>query len=158
MLKEIQVRYGQVYTLIPAIIGPALLVVPFILLMQKFHNLSDWKVWLIILSFLGALIFITLQLVLRVYPRAILSIHNHRIQLNFKTSIIPWPSTFSFPLSDILSLTRHEIGEDEYYVVRTKNPNRKFQVSAASGSLEDTASFREFFEWVNEQIPKDRQI
>ena len=154
MLKQFSVRYGRNYKVVLAIVLPSLLIVPFIFLIQGFKSLEEWKVWLIIYGFLGMLISLTLWLTFRVYPSTILSINKNEISLSFERTNFISPSDFSFNISDIISFTRRDIGGDEYFLFKTRNPIRKFQVSSSSKSFEDLVSFDEAMLEISEMVYK----
>jgi hypothetical protein len=155
MLKQFSVRYGRNYAvvlIVLAIVLPCLLIAPFIYLMQGLKPLEDWKALVIIFGFLGCIISLGLWLVFSVYPPAVLSINNNEISLSFKRTFFLTPSNFSFNISDITSFTRGEIGGDEYFLFKTRNPVRTFQVSASSYSFEDSFSFDGVMSDINEMV------
>ena len=152
MSKQFSVRYGRNYKVVLAIVLPGLLIAPFILLMQEYKPLEEWKIWLIIFGFLGSVISLSIWLATRVYPPTILSITENKIDLTFE----PWrflsPSDFSFYISDITSFTEKEIGTDTYYLFEVQNPYRKFQISSASYAIEDSLSFNEAMVEISEMV------
>ena len=152
MLKQFSVSYGRNYKVVLAIVLPCLLIVPFIFLMQALKFLEEWKIWVIIFSFLGGIIALALWLVFRVYPSAILSINKNEISLSFKQTSFLSPSDFSFCISDIISFTSNETGGDVYFLFKTQKPFRKFQVSSSSNSIEDVISFNEVMVEISEMI------
>ena len=83
---------------------------------------------------------------MRVYPPTILRIDKETVSFSFDRMNFLAPANFSFKVSDISSLTRREIGDDEYVVFEIRNPVRKFQVSAFSTEWEDTLKFDEAME------------
>lgn len=158
MVKQFPVRYGRNYKIVLAIVLPCLLIVPFILWMQNYKSIEEWKIWLIIFTFLGSVISLSLWLVLQTYPRALFSINKNEISLSFERSNFLNPSNFSFNAIDIKSFTLGEIGGDEYYIFETRNPSRKFQVSPSSRQEEDLLSFNEAMVEISEMVNKAAQI
>ena len=152
--KTFAVRYGRNYKVVLAIILPCLLIIPFVLLLQVFKSLEEWKIWLIIFVFLGAVISLCLWLVLRVYPPTELNINENEISLSFAHRNFLSPADFSFNVADITSFTRHEIRGDEYFVFETRNPARKFQISPSSDSIDDFLSFNEALTAIGEAVNK----
>ncbi len=157
MVKQFTVRYGRNYKIVLAIVLPCLLIVPFILWMQNQKSNEEWIIWLNIFAFLIAVIFLSLWLVLQTYPRALFSINKNEISLSFERSNFLNPSNFSFNVIDIKSFTLGKIGGDEYYVFETRNPSRKFQISASSRQLEDLLSFNEAMVEISEMVNKAAQ-
>lgn len=154
MTKEFQVRYGRNYKVVLAIVLPCLLIVPFIYILQSFKDMEEWKLMVIIYSFLGGIISLALWLVLRTYPPTILGINNNEISLSFKQTGFLSTSNFSFSISDIVSLNHYEMEDSEYFLIETQNPKRKFQISAYSNSIEDLTSFKEAMFEINELVNK----
>ena len=152
MVKTFNVRYGRNYKVVLAIVLPCLLIVPFILVMHQYPDLEEWKVWVIIYTFLGCVISLGIWLALRVYPPTELSIHKNEISLWFDHSNFLSPPDFSFQIADITSFTRGEIGEAEYFIFETRNPSRKFQVSASSDKVEDLLLFNEAMVEISEMV------
>ena len=104
--------------------------------------MEEWKVWLVIYGFLAFIISLALWLVFRVYPSAIMRIYPNEISLEFKRN--GWfGSSFNLAISDIISLTRHELAGDAYYRFKTRHPSRKFQVSLAAKSFEEEVALDE---------------
>jgi len=152
MVKEFRVRYGRNYKVVLAIVLPCLLIVPFILIMQAFPFLEEWKIWTLIYAFLGCLILFSLWLVMRVYPSTILRIRNNEIDLSFNHRHFFSPTDFSFTVDDIITFHRKELGGDEYFMIETGNPRRKFQISASSNEEEDELSFNEAMYEISEMM------
>jgi len=143
MIKEYQVRYGQTYKVVLAIILPCLLIIPFIFVMQLFKSLEEWKLWTIILTFLGAIIGLSIWLVFRIYPKALLCINKHEISIIFNHEYHLAPADFSFKIEEISSFKVGFIGNGDQYVFETQNPIRNFQVSAVSFKVDDLIDFNE---------------
>ncbi len=143
MIKEYPVRYGNIYKVVLAIVLPCLLIIPFIMLMQPYKHLEEWKAMLIIFVFLGFIMSLCLCLVFNVYPAAILRMDNKIISLSFNKMNPLAPRNFSFHVNEITSLTRREIGGDEYFVFKLRSPARKFQISASSRQWEVTLDLDE---------------
>lgn len=160
MINQYTVRYGQNYKVGLAIVLPSLLLIPFILVIAEFKFIQEWMLWLIIFGFLGFVISLSMWLVFRVYPIASLHINQNEISLLFKRSGFPGPSNFSFYITDVDSFTQNEIGGREYFIIETRNPFRKFQISSASNSLDDTLSFEEAMLKVSKLVNKagDRKL
>lgn len=158
MINQYIVRYGRNYKLGLAIVLPSLLLVPFIIFLSAFKSLQEWMLWLIIFGFLGIVISLSMWLVFRVYPLATIIITQNEISLLFKRSGLPGPSDFSIYISDIHSFTRHQIGGNDYFLFETRNPFRKFQVSAASDSLEDIISFYEAMSELGEKVEDPKEL
>ena len=99
-------------------------------------------------------------LVYRVYPIASLNINQTEINLIFKRSGFPGPSNFSFLIRDVNSFSQNEIGGREYFIIETRSPFRKFQISPASNSLDDILSFEEARVLLGEMVIKtgDRKL
>ncbi len=152
MLKQFSVRYGRNYKVVLAIVLPCLLIVPFIFIMQALKFIEEWKVWFIIIGFLGGIIGLALWLAFRVYPSATLGINKNEISLSFKQTGFLSPVDFSFGIPDIISFTRNETGGGVYFLFKTQKPFRKFQVSSSSNSIEDTISFNEVMFEISEMV------
>lgn len=152
MVKDFPVRYGSMYKIVLAIVLPCFLTIPFIQLMQPYKHMAEWKMMLIIFLFLAALTCIVWWIIIRVYPATILRIDNNVISLSFDKGNPFAPGDFSFNTEDIVSLTRQEIGIDEYFVFRTEGPVRRFQISAASGKWEDSVLFCEAMEEIAAKV------
>ena len=147
-------RYGQNYKVGLAIVLPSLLLIPFIYFMAEFNSIHEWLLWLIIFGFLGFVISFSMWLVFRVYPLATLIINQNEISLLFKRSGFPGPSNFSFFIIDVDSFSQNEIGGREYFIIETRSPFRKFQISSASNSLDDILSFEEARVLLGEMVIK----
>jgi len=154
MINQYTVRYGRNYKVGLAIVLPSFLLIPFIYLLAEFKSIQEWLLWLIIFGFLGFVISLSLWLVFRVYPIASLNLNHNEISLIFKRSGFPGPSNFSFFITDVDSFTQNEIGGAQYCIIKTRNPFRKFQISSASNSLDDTLSFEEARVRLNEMMIK----
>lgn len=152
MVKQFNVRYGRNYKVVLAIVLPNLLIVPFIWLMLRFPSLEEWKLWLIIFTFLGCLISFSIWLALRVYPPTVFSINKKEISLSFSPGNFFSPKDFSFNVSQITSFTNKEIREVEYFIFETRNPYRKFQISQSSYKVEDFLSFNEAMVEISEMV------
>ena len=152
MIKEFPVRYGRNYKVVLAIILPCLLIVPFIFLMQKFKSMEEWEVWVVIYTFLGAIIGLSVWLVLRIYPKTIFCIRYNEISLVFDHTNLFSPKDFTFNVEDITAFTEGTIRTDSYYIFETQNPSRKFQVSAISYKVEDMLDFNEAMVEISELV------
>jgi len=152
MQNQISVRYGRNYNVVLAIVLPCLSIVPFILFMQAYKHMQAWKVWIAIFAFLALVISLSIWLAIKGYPPTVLNISNHEISLSFEPGNFLRPSDFTVNIVDIISCTRKEMGGDEYYVFKTKNPVRTFQLSASSVSLEHLLSFSEAMEEISERV------
>jgi hypothetical protein len=146
------VRYGSNYKVVMAIVLPCLLIWPFIEAMQLIPPLEEWQLWLAIFVFLGIIIAFSIWLAMRVYPSATLSVSNNQVSLKFDANNFLSPTDFSFPISDITAFTRGELGGDEYFVITTQNPRRKFQLSASTYSVEDMLLFNEAMVLISEKV------
>ncbi len=155
MEKQFNIRYGSNFKVVLAIVLPCLSIAPFILLMQRFQPLGEWELLFIIFAFLACLISFSVWLALRVYPAAILSIYRDEIRLKFDSSNFLSPGDFSFMVKDITSFTRREIRGEEYFVIKTRNPDRKFQVSVSSYKADDYLSFTEAMAEISEKLNVD---
>ncbi len=150
MVKEFPVRYGQVYKLVLAILLPCLLIIPFIFIMTNFRSLEEWEVWVLIYSFLGVVIGLSIWLSLNAYPKAMFCIRHKEISFVFNRDNILAPKDFSFNVSEIAFFKQGIIGGDDYYIFETQNPSRKFQVSAISYKVEDMLDFNEAMAEISE--------
>ena len=155
MNEPFPVRYGRNYKVVLAIVLPCLLIIPFILTMQGLKSQAEWKIWLIIFSFLFSIIALSVWLVMRVYPPAYLSINNDVVSLTFDSTRFLSPNDFRFEISEISSFTQHEFGGAEYFIFKTINPRRKFQISASSNALEDLLSFNEAMVEISEKLNQE---
>lgn len=152
IIKDFPVRYGRIYKVVLALVMPSLLIVPFIFLMIRFKELDEWKVWFTIYTFLGAIIGLSIWLALRLYPKALFCISHQEISLVFNRDNLFAPSDFTFNITDISAFKEGIIGTDSYYIFETKNPNRKFQVSAISYKVEDMLDFNEAMADISEMV------
>ncbi|MGE0635698.1 MAG: hypothetical protein AB7P01_04600 [Bacteroidia bacterium] len=152
MPKTFPVRYGRNYKVVMAIVLPCLLIWPFIEALQLLKPLEEWQLWLSIFAFLGIVSAFSVWLAMRVYPPAFMSIDKDRISLTFDAGNFLSPSDFTFLISDITAFTRGEVGSDEYYIITTQNPRRKFQLSASTYSVEDMLLFNEAMVEISEKV------
>lgn len=143
LIKDFPVRYGHTYKVVLCITLPSLLIVPFILIMSRFKSLPEWQVWTLISLFMGFIVGISLWLVFRVYPKAILNINRQEISLIFNHEQLLAPKDITFNITHIVTLEKGAIGNGDYYNFEIKNPPRKFQVSAISYKVEDLIDFYE---------------
>ncbi len=152
MIKSFTVRYGRNYKVIMAIVLPCLLIWPFIEAMQLIEPLEEWLLWLSIFVFLGIISGFSVWLAMRVYPPAFMSIDKDRISLKFNPSNFISPSDFTFTIAEITYFTRGEIRGDEYYIIETQKPRRKFQLSQSTFSVEDMLLFNEAMLEISEKV------
>jgi hypothetical protein len=152
MQETFPVRYGRNYKVVMAIVLPCLLIWPFIEAMQLIESLEEWLLWVSIFGFLGIISAFSVWMAMRVYPEATISINNNQISLKFNTSNFLSPVDFTFTIADITSITRGEIRGDEYYVITTQNPRRKFQLSQSTYSVEDMLLFNEAMVEISEKV------
>jgi len=162
-----EVRYGNSYKIVLAIVLPSLFTIyPFILLMQFFPNLNDIEMYIVIYLFLGLLIAITLWLVLNIYPKAILGIGENEISITFFKKNLLSPNDFtvkSSQIKQIMSKTtpdykglkssryiKFEWKGDNYLLFETTIHPHKFQLSAASYS--DEESLDDAYTEINDMI------
>lgn len=158
MIKQFSVRYGRNYKVVLALVLPCLLILPFILWMQRYPPHEEWKIWLTIFIFLGAVISLSIWLAVRSYPPTVLSINDNEISLSFDHTKFLSPSDFSFYITDITSFNRREIRGDEYFIFETSNPSRKFQISSASYEVENFLSFNEAMVEISEMVNKQNEL
>lgn len=152
MQKSFPVRYGRNYKVVLAIVLPCLLIGPFIKAMQLIQPLEEWLLWVSIFGFLGIIGAFSVWMATRVYPEATLSINNNEISLRFNASNFLTPSDFSFNIHDITFFTRGSIGSDEYYIITTQKPRRKFQLSASTYKVEDMLLFNQAMAEISEKV------
>lgn len=152
MTKEFPVRYGRTYKVVLALVMPCLLIVPFIFFMQRFKSMEEWEVWVIIYTFLGAVIGLSIWLALRAYPKAVFCISREEISLVFNHDYLLAPNDFTFKVEDITAFREGTIGTDSYYIFETQNPARKFQVSATSYKVKDMLDFNEAMVEISEMV------
>ena len=152
MQTQFPVRYGRNYKVVMAIVLPCLLIWPFIEALQLIEPLEEWQLWVSIFAFLGIIITFSVWLAMRVYPPAFMSIDKDQVSLKFDPSNFLSPADFTFPISDITAFTLGEIRGDEYYVITTQNPGRKFQISASTYSVEDMLLYNEAMVEISEKV------
>jgi hypothetical protein len=152
LIRDFPVRYGHAYKVVLSITLPSLLIVPFILIMSRFKSLPEWQVWTLISLFIGFIVGISLWLVFRVYPKAILNINRKEISLLFNHEYLLTPKDFTFNVADIVSLKKGALGNGDFYNFEIKNPSRKFQVSAISYEMEDLIDFYEAMAEIEEMV------
>ncbi len=152
MQTQFPVRYGRNYKVVMAIVLPCLLIWPFIEAMQLIEPLEEWLLWLSIFGFLGIIGAFSVWMAMRVYPEATLSINNDEVSLRFNASNFLSPTDFTFTIDDITFFTRGTIGSDEYYIITTRNPRRKFQLSASTYKVEDMLLFNEAMVEISEKV------
>ena len=155
--NEFPVRFGRNYKIVLAIVLPCLLIVPFIFILQWYHPKEEWSIWVIIFLFLAMLITLCLWLVLRLYPKAVISIRQDAMAIHFQKQAFYSPANISLYFSDITSFTNRRLGGDEYYVIKTKNPKRKFQLSPLSNSVNDLLAFEQAMLQIAEKIELNAQ-
>lgn len=160
MSHEYPLRYGRNYKVVLAIILPCLLIIPFVFLMQNevLKFLAEWQIWTIVFLFLGLLIALCLLLVLSVYPAAVLVISGDELSIQFERRYWFSPANFSFKFDEIVSFTSNFIGTDEYFIIKTKNPSRTFQISVISRSIEDIDSFGKVTMLINAHLNGQKKI
>ncbi|HOZ91262.1 MAG TPA: hypothetical protein PKX59_10115 [Bacteroidia bacterium] len=152
MQAHFPIRYGRNYKVVMAIVLPCLLIWPFIEALQLIKPLEEWLLWVSIFGFLGIISAFSVWLATRVYPEATLSIHNNQVSLKFNSSNFLSPADFTFTIADITSFTRGEVGSDEYYIIITQNPRRKFQLSASTYKVEDMLLFNQAMVEISEKV------
>lgn len=152
MQETFPVRYGRNYKVVMAIVLPCLLIWPFIEALQLIKPLEEWLLWVSIFGFLGIISVFSVWLAKRVYPATTLSIDNDKVSLKFDPSNFLSPTDFTFTIADITSFTRGEIRGDEYYIIETQNPRRKFQLSQSTYSVEDMLLFNEAMVEISEKV------
>jgi hypothetical protein len=152
MQQTFPVRYGRNYKVVMAIVLPCLLIWPFIEAMQLIKPLEEWLVWVSIFGFLGIISAFSVWMATRVYPEATLSINNNEISLQFNPSRFLSPTDFTFTIDDITFFTRGTFGSDEYYIITTRNPRRKFQLSASTYKVEDMMLFNQAMVEISEKV------
>lgn len=152
MSQTFPVRYGRNYKVVMAIVLPCLLIAPFIYAMKLIQPMEEWLLWISIFGFLGIIGAFSVWIATRVYPEATLSIHNNQVSLRFNASGFLSPTDFTFTTDDIIFFTRGTIGTDEYYIITTRNPRRKFQLSASTYKLEDMLLFNQAMVEISEKV------
>lgn len=152
MQETFPVRYGRNYKVVMAIVLPCLLIWPFIEAMQRIQHLEEWILWVSIFGFLGIISAFSVWLATRVYPEATLSINNDEVSLRFNPASFLSPTDFTFTIDDITFFTRGSIGGDEYYIITTRNPRRKFQLSASTYKVEDMLLFNQAMVEISEKV------
>jgi len=156
LVKRFSVRYGRTYKVVLAIILPPVVFIPlFILVMQLFRPMAEWQVWTSIVIFFGGMIWLSVWLALRLYPRTILGINQDEISLQFDQTNLIAPRDFTFRVADVTSFTRGEIRGAEYYVICTQNPARKFQVSSSSYEWKEMMAFYEAMVEISELVRQE---
>jgi hypothetical protein len=142
MITQFVVRYGRNYKVVLALVLPPTALIPaFFFVMNAFKPMNEWLIWLSITIFLGTLIWLCIWLALRLYPKTILTINDLEISLLFDQTNLIAPRDFTFHVTEITSFTRGEIRGDEYFLIQTKNPFRKFQVSSSSYEIKEMIAF-----------------
>ncbi len=131
---------------------PSFTVFPFIWLMTLYAPPGDWLQYFIILAFLACVILLALWLVFKVYPKAILSIDENEISLCFGGTGFLQPDDFSVNMKDIIYMTPNEITGNEYIYFKTKNPPRKFYVSARTYNIQEIVEFNTAIAEIRETI------
>ena len=152
MEKQFTVRYGRNYKIVFAIVLPGITVWPFIEAMHQLMPLAEWMQWVSIFGFLGFIILFSVWLAMRVYPPAQLGVNEHQISLKFDPANFLSPTDFTVPIDNITAFTCDEIKGDEYFIIETRNPRRKFQVSASSYTVEDNLLFNEAMVEISERV------
>ncbi|MCG3166683.1 MAG: hypothetical protein POELPBGB_02463 [Bacteroidia bacterium] len=152
MKKQFPIRYGRNYKVVMAIVLPCLLIWPFIEAMELLQPLPEWQLWASIFLFLGIVSAFSVWLATRVYPPATLSINNEQISLKFDSSNFLSPTDFTFSIADITAFTRGDVRGDEYFVFTTRNPRRKFQLSASTYKVEDMLLFNQAMVEISEKV------
>lgn len=152
MPQTFPVRYGRNYKVILSIVLPCLLIAPFIYAMKQIQPMEEWLLWVSIFGFLGIIGAFSVWLATRVYPEATLTINNNQVSLKFNASNFLAPSDFSFNIHDITFFTRGSIRGDEYYIITTQKPRRKFQLSASTYKVEDLLLFNQAMAEISEKV------
>lgn len=152
MQETFPVRYGRNYKVVMAIVLPCLLIWPFIEALQVIKPMEEWLLWVSIFGFLIIIGAFSVWIATRVYPEATLSINNDQVSLRFNPSRFPGPTDFTFTINDITFFTRGSVGTDEYYTITTRNPRRKFQLSASTNKVEDMLLFNQAMVEISEKV------
>lgn len=152
MQAQFPIRYGRNYKVVMAIVLPCLLIWPFIEALQLIKPLEEWLLWVSIFGFLGIISAFSVWLATRTYPPATLTINNNQLSLKFDASRFLSPTDFTFSIDDITFFTRGEIRGDEYYTITTRNPRRKFQLSASTYKVEDMLLFNQAMAEISEKV------
>jgi hypothetical protein len=151
-MKQYTVRYGHVYKLIIAIVLLSLSIWPFIWLMRLYVKVNEWQSYIIIFAFLAVLILCILWVVLRIYPKAILYIDKKEISLSFAEFSFLRPDDFSVKINDIIFMSPLKITGNDYVIFKTKNPSRKFHISAISYKTEEIVEFNTAMNEIREMV------
>ncbi len=156
--NEFNVRIGRNYKIVLAIVLPCLLIVPFIFILRGYGPLEEWSVWVIIFVFLAILMSLCLWLVLHLYPKAAISFRQNGMTIQFQKQVFYRRANISVNFSEIISFTNHQLGGDEYYMVKTKNPKRKFQLSPVSDSVNDLLAFEQAMLQIAEKLERNASV
>lgn len=114
---------------------------PFIWLMRLYVKVNVWQTYVIIFAFLALLFLSVIWVVLRIYPNAILYINEKELNLSFTEYSFLKPDDFSVKITDIIYLTPLKITGNDSGVFKTKNPSRKFRLSATSYNPQEYEEF-----------------
>jgi len=128
-------------------------IVPAILLMAvKFPNLPEWAIWTAITSMLVLAVGLTLYMVKRITPQAILTLHEDGFDVDFARKDFFTPNSFSIKINDVTNFFAE--GKDDLYYLNftTSVQPHKFNIEASSRSEEDLASFTELMGKVAQMI------
>lgn len=150
---EFPARVGRNYKVVLAIILPCLLIVPFIYFLQGNRIEAEWNLWAVIIVFLALVITLSLWLALRSFPRAVISLQQNTIKIQFEKRAIFSRNNISINFPDIMSFTSKQLGGDEYFVMKTKGPKRKLQFSPASNNKNDLLAFERGMLQIAERLP-----
>ncbi|MBM3178271.1 MAG: hypothetical protein FJZ78_09715 [Bacteroidetes bacterium] len=153
-MKKILVRAGKLKFLFPAMVLPSLLVVPFIFILRMIKPEDEWLVWVVIFSFLGALVAMVILLASRVYSPAEVIIKEKTIEVKFMSPGNWVMRDVTFPISDLKSVVERPVGDYKFLDVSVRISQLRFQIGPAKNKIEDLLAFEELVALLSEISPK----
>ncbi len=152
-MDQYNIRVTNTTKIVLALVFVPVSVVPAILFMAvKFPNLPDWVVGTTIAVMMILALALTIYMVKRISPQALLALHNDGFDVSFPTKDFFTPSPFSIKISEVTNFFAE--GKDGLYYLSFKTSVRpfKFNIEARSKSDEDLASFTELMGKVAQMI------
>jgi hypothetical protein len=113
---------------------------------------NELQQYLFIFIFLAALILFSLWLAFQIYPKVLLYIDEKEISLSFTGNSFFKPEDFSVKINNIIYITPLKITGNDYVVFKTKNPSRKFQLSAPSYKSQEYEEFNIAMNEIREKV------
>ncbi len=141
-MQQYKAQFNQNGKLVASLIGPPLLIIPFIAALAKyFPNLSENTILALIFLFMGALIASVLYLVKLNLSNAVVTINQNELQLKFENRSRFTPADFNLPFSQINNCYLGANRAGFYLSISAAKTPDSFNLGAVSAKKEDVDDF-----------------